>query len=334
MKKSYYLFNPGRLSRKDNTLKITPTEEEGTQTKPTYLPVENVEQFYVFGSLDVNSALLNFLGQKQIILHFFDYYENYTGSFLPRDGLLSGKMLLCQTSAYSDKKHRLKIAKQFVEGASYNMLKNLQYYQRRERELGSQIERMEQLRKQIEDQPNVEALMGVEGNIRKVYYEAFDTIINDFEMNGRSMRPPKNEVNALISFANMMCYAEVLRSIHQTQLNPTVSFLHTPGERRYSLALDIAEVFKPILVDRIIFKVLNKRMLTDRDFDKRVGSVLIKEAGRKTFLREWDTRLMETIKHRKLNRSVRYKQLIKLECYKLSKDLLGIEEYQPLKMWW
>lgn len=334
MKKTYYLFNPGRMSRKDNTLKFTPVSEDGKESKPTYLPVENIEQFYVFGSLDINSALLNFLGKNQIILHFFDYYENYTGSFQPRDGLLSGKMLLCQTSAYQNKKHRLRIAQEFVNGASYNMLKNLQYYQRRDRDLVSQIERMEQLRTQIIEQQTVEALMGIEGNIRKTYYEAFDIIINDFEMGGRSMRPPKNEVNALISFANMMCYAESLRAIHQTQLNPTVSFLHTPGERRYSLALDIAEIFKPILIDRIIFKLLNKRMLTEKDFDKRVGSVLLKQNGRETFLREWDNRLKETIKHRKLNKHVSYKKLIKLECYKLSKDLLGIENYIPLKMWW
>lgn len=334
MKETYYLFNPGRLSRQDNTLKFTPVDEEEKGLKPRFFPVENVEQFYVFGALDVNSALLNFLGRNQILLHFFDYYENYTGSFQPRDGLLSGKMLLCQTSAYQNNKHRLRIAQQFVDGASYNMLKNLQYYQRRERELTSQTAKIEHLRTQIEQQPNIESLMGIEGNIRKVYYEAFDIIINDFEMGGRSMRPPKNEVNALISFANMMCYAESLRAIHQTQLNPTISFLHTPGERRYSLALDIAEIFKPILVDRIIFKVLNKKMISAKDFDKRVGSVLLKDASQKTFLREWDSKLKETIKHRKLNKQVRYKQLIKLECYKLSKDLLEIEDYKPLKIWW
>ena len=98
--------------------------------------------------------------------------------------------------------------------------------------------------------------MGIEGNIRQVYYDAFDLILNDFEMGGRTKQPPRNEVNALISFGNMMCYSQCLRAIHQTQLNPTVSYLHTPSERRYSLALDISEIFKPILVDRVIFKLL------------------------------------------------------------------------------
>jgi len=89
--------------------------------------------------------------------------------------------------------------------------------------------------------PNAEAvdeMMGLEGNIRQTYYEGFELILNDFSMGGRSKQPPKNEVNALISFGNMMCYSQCLRAIHQTQLNPTISYLHTPGDRRYSLSLD------------------------------------------------------------------------------------------------
>ena len=79
--------------------------------------------------------------------------------------------------------------------------------------------------------------MGTEGNIRKTYYEAFNLILNDLPMEGRSYHPPQSETNALISFGNMMSYSQCLRAIHQTQLNPLVSFLHQPGERRFSLSV-------------------------------------------------------------------------------------------------
>lgn len=334
MKKTYYLFNPGRLQRKDSTLKFTPYDEEGNEEKPRYLPVENVSELYCFGALDANSAMYNFLGQEQIPVHFFDYYENYTGSFMPREALISGKMLIAQAKMQQNKKKRMDVAQRILDGASYNMVKNLKYYNSRGKDLEPIIEIIEALRIKIPETTAIDELMGIEGNIRKNYYEAFDLIINDFSMGGRSYRPPENEVNALISFGNMMCYSQCLRAIHQTQLNPTISFLHEPGERRFSLSLDLAEVFKPLLVDRVIFKVMNKKMIQTDHFEANLNRVILKTNGKKTFVQAFEDRLEEMISHRTLNRPVSYKHLIKLECYKLQKHLLDIEEYKPFKMWW
>ncbi|MBN9351913.1 MAG: type I-B CRISPR-associated endonuclease Cas1 [Chitinophagaceae bacterium] len=334
MKKSYYLFNPGRLSRKDNTLKFTPVDENGTEGAPKYIPVEGVSDFYCFGSLDANSAFYNFLGKQQIAIHFFDYYEHYTGSFMPKDYLLAGKMQIEQSKKYINGSHRLAIARKFIEGAAFNILRNLKYYQSRGKELSGCIESIEQLNTGISESTDVDALMGIEGNIRQIYYDAFDIILNDFSMDGRSKQPPKNEVNALISFGNMMCYAMCLGQIYHTQLNPTIGFLHEPGFRRYSLALDIAEIFKPILVDRVIFKVLNKKEIQEKDFDIQLNKVTLKDAARKTFVKSFEEKLNETIKHRSLKRSVSYKHLVKLECYKLTKHILNMEEYKPFKAWW
>lgn len=334
MKKTYYLFNPGKLSRKDNTLKFVPHDKDGKELSPKYLPVEQVGQMFVFGNLEASSSLYNFLGQNEIAVHFFDYYENYTGSFLSRDYLLAGKMIIEQVKHYNKLKLRMAIAKEIIQGAAYNMLKNLAYYNSRGKDLKSQIERIKLLKSNINNTQKIDELMGIEGNIRNCYYEGIDIIINSFEMGTRSTRPPLNEVNALISFGNMIIYSQVLRSIHQTQLNPTISYLHQPGERRYSLSLDIAEIFKPIIVDRVIFKVLNKRILSEKDFDKSLNRVLLNNAGKKKFLESFDNRMLETIKHRTLNRHVSYKHLIKLECYKLKKHLLNIEEYKSFKMYW
>ncbi|MDD2200173.1 MAG: CRISPR-associated endonuclease Cas1, partial [Bacteroidales bacterium] len=121
MKKTYYLFNPGRLQRCDNTLKFTPYDEEGNEQKPRFLPVENVAELYCFGNLDANAALYNFLGQEQIPIHFFDYYENYTGSFMPREALISGKMLIAQVKCQQNRKSRIALAQQILDGASFNM---------------------------------------------------------------------------------------------------------------------------------------------------------------------------------------------------------------------
>jgi CRISPR-associated protein Cas1 len=334
MKKTFYLFNPGRLSRKDNTLKFTPVDEDGREGQPKYIPVEGVSDLYCFGSLDANSALYNFLGKAGISVHFFDYYEHYTGSFQPKEYLLAGKMQIQQTQHYLNASKRLVLARKFVEGSAFNLTKNLKYYDNRSKDLESQLIRIEGLTESIGSTTSVPELMGIEGNIRQTYYSGFDIILNDHAMEGRSKQPPLNEVNALVSFGNMLCYTQVLDQIYHTQLNPTISFLHEPGYRRYSLALDLAEIFKPILVDRTIFRVLNKKEIQSKDFDIQVNRVVLKESGKKKFLKAFEERLSETIQHRVLKKKVSYKHLIKLECYKLSKHLLEIETYQPFKIWW
>ena len=248
--------------------------------------------------------------------------------------MLSGKVLIAQTDAYMKHKKRLIIAQKLVDGAAFNMLKNLRYYSNRDKDTSVQIERIEALVQLIPATTDVDMLMGIEGNIRISYYEAFAIIITSFEMGNRTKQPPSNEVNAMISFVNSMCYTLCLDMIYHTQLNPTISFLHQPGERRFSLALDIAEIFKPLLADRLIFSLLNKKQVQQNDFDVKVNSCLLKDSGRKIVVKAWDEKLNETIKHRSLGRNVSYKHLVKLECYKLSKHILEIEEYKPFKTWW
>lgn len=315
-------------------MKFTPVDELGNEAQPKYIPVEGVSDLYVFGSLDANSALYNFLGRQNVTVHFFDYYEHYTGSFFPKEYLLAGKMQVNQTMHYMEKKKRITLARKFIEGAGFNMIKNLRYYHNREKDLANEIALIENYSSGLEQANDVPACMGLEGNIRQVYYQAFDIILKDFIMEGRSKRPPLNEVNTLISFGNMMCYTLCLNMIYHTQLNPTISFLHEPGTRRFSLALDLAEIFKPLLVDRTIFRVLNKKEVQSKDFDIRVNSCILKESGKKAFIKAFEDRLNETIKHRTLKKQVSYKHLVKLECYKLSKHILNMEEYRPFKAWW
>lgn len=335
MKRSYYLFNDGRMSRKDNTLCFVARDKEDHEQPAKYIPIETIESMYVFGALDVNAALLNLLGQQSITLHFFDYYEHYTGSFMPKEYLLAGKMQIEQTKAYLNKKKRCHLASRFVEGAMYNIVKNLKYYDHRNRELEPYIKSIEDNVAQLGQCKDVPSIMGIEGICRQSYYQCWNQILPGFEMKERTRQPPSNEVNALISFGNMICYTLCLSTIYHTQLNPTISFLHEPGYRRYSLALDIAEIFKPILVDRLIFRVLNKKEIQSDDFDSKLNGCYLAAAGKKIFLKVWEEKLAETIKHRTLGKSVSFKQLIRLECYKISKYILGdTPEYEPFKIWW
>lgn len=240
-----------------------------------------------------------------------------------------------QVEHYKDKEKRLNIAKAFIEAASYNIYRNLTYYNNRGKDLKKYMEEIEYLRKQISLCKDVSELMGIEGNIRKVYYDSWNIIINqDIAFERRVKNPPDNAINSLISYVNTIIYTRVLSEIYKTQLNPTISYLHEPSERRFSLCLDIAEIFKPIIADRLIFSMLNKKQIKEKDFEEGLNFTYIKEKTRKEITREIDLRLQTKIKHKKLGREVSYEYLMRLEVYKLIKHLLEDEKYEGFKMWW
>lgn len=330
MKQSYYLYRSGRIQRKDNTIEVVYKDN----TKKS-IPIERVDDIYVMTEFDFNTSLLNFIGRYGIPIHFFNYYGFYTGTYYPKEQFVSGKLLIKQVESYTNPNKRLEIAKAFIEAASYNINRNLVYYNNRGKNLEPWMKEIFYFRKQIELCKSVEELMGIEGNIRKCYYDSWSTIINqDIEFEKRVKNPPDNAINSLISYVNTIIYTRVLSEIYKTQLNPTISYLHQPSERRFSLCLDVAEIFKPILADRLIFSMLNKKQITENDFEKDLNFLYIKENARKNITIEMDKRLQTVIKHKTLGREVSYEYLIRLELYKLIKYLTEDIKYEGFKIWW
>lgn len=322
MSRTYYLFSSGRLKRKDNTLAFE------TDDNRRMIPVEDVDHIYSFGELDLNSKMLDFLGKNKICLHFFDYYGNYTGSFIPKEAQLSGHLVVKQVEHYLDQEKRLQLAKSFVNGAVHNIRRNLG-----KRKDTTSCEKIDSYRQNLKDANKIEEIMSIEAHVRKLYYSLWEEITG-WKFEGRSMRPPSNALNALISFGNTMTYTTVLKEIYHTALNPTVSYLHEPSERRFSLALDVAEIFKPVFVDRLIFKLISLNMINLSHFDSRVNSTYMTEQGRKIFISEFEKMLNNTILHRNLKRKIKYKGLVRLDLYKLIKHILGERSYIPMKVWW
>lgn len=321
MKKNYYLMSDGLLKRRENTVYFV--NKDGK--KP--IPINKIYSIYAYGSLTFSSQAMHLLAKEGVPVHFFNYYGYYDGSFYPREKLLSGDLIINQAEHFLDHEKRMFIARKFVEGASKNMEKVLKYYS-----LENQVSN---ILPDLDGCNMITETMNVEGRIRAHYYTKMNEILPEgFELEKRVKRPPENMVNALISFGNSMLYSTVLSEIYNTQLNPTISYLHEPSERRFSLALDLSEIFKPILIDRLIFYLVNKRMLSDDDFEKDLNYCLLNDNGRRTFIKEYDDRLKKTIKHRELKRKVSYRRLIRLEAYKLIKHLLGSKEYKPFVIWW
>ncbi|WP_294656192.1 type I-B CRISPR-associated endonuclease Cas1b [uncultured Fusobacterium sp.] len=321
----YYIFSNGELKRKDNNIYFNDRA----------LKIEMTSDIYLFGEVTLNTKCLNFLGQNKKAVHFFNYYGFYTGSFYPKESNVSGKLLVKQVEYFQDREKRVELAREIIKSASDNIFRNLRYYNGRGKDLKNEMEIIKSYQLELDKAQEINEIMGIEGNIRKVYYSTWSKIINqeiDFEK--RVKRPPDNMINTLISFINSLIYTTCLSEIYKTQLNPTISYLHSPGDRRFSLCLDITEIFKPLIVDRMIFSLLNRNMISEDDFAKDSNFYYLKDKGRKKILEEYEKKLNQTITHKELKREVSYQTLIKLECYKLIKHLLGDKKFDGFKMWW
>lgn len=330
MDRNYHVFSAGRLERHNDTLRLV--TEDGEKK---YIPVENAEAIFLHGQIDFNTRLLSFLNKQGVAAHVFGWNDYYAGSLMPKRGQTSGQTVVEQVRAYDDPDRRLPLATSFVEGSIHNMRSNITYYGGRGHDFDGVLDSLESADERLESVTGVSEAMGVEATARRAYYSAFEEILPDgFRLGRREYDPPPNEVNSLISFGNSLVYANCVSAIRATALDPTISYLHEPGERRYSLSLDIADLFKPVLADRVLFRLVNRQQLTLDDFEKELGSCLLTESGRETYSKEFEETLERTVEHPRLERKVSYQYLLRIEAYKLKKHLLTGEAYVPFKRWW
>ncbi|MBQ9013854.1 MAG: type I-B CRISPR-associated endonuclease Cas1 [Bacilli bacterium] len=323
-----YITSMGELSRKDNSLCF---RKDG---RNIYIPVENTKEIYCLNEVSINTKLLDFLSSNNIIVHFFNYYEGYSGSYYPKNHYNSGKLLIKQVEKFNN--DRLVIAKSIVGGIGVNIKEVLyHYYKHNKKEVKVTIDWIrEELFRRVEDSNNIKELMASEGELWQRFYSEFKNFLpEDFIMNKRVKRPPDNPINAMISFGNSLLYTKTISAIYRTHLDQRISFLHEPSEGRFSLSLDISEVFKPIIVYKTIFDLINnKKIQVSKHFDKKVNYCLLNEEGKKIFVTAFEERIESTFNHAKLKRRVSYRTAIKLDCYKLIKYIIENKEFIPFSI--
>lgn len=349
MKQNIFVFSNTLIRRKQNTIfleKLASEDEEDFEEKelieeffldkpaeiPTgdkkYIPVENINAIFAIGTINFNSRLLNFLSRNRIPLHVFGTRGNYAGSFLGTSDSLSGKLLLQQAAAFFDEENRLKIAREITTAAVANQLGNLKYYAQRGAFVNEFISEIKGLAEEIKNADSVEELMGYEGIIKRIYFESWRKIFNrPVDFFRRSTNPPPDMINSLISYGNMIVYGAVLNELYLTRLSPEIGFIHSPGTSKQSLCYDIADIFKPIITDRIIFKVINKNILTESDFYVRNGFCRIRKEAKQKFAAEFELKFQTKITYGADEKRFSYRRLIREECYKLIKHFNGETQY-------
>ncbi len=323
-----YIMSCGELTRKDNSLCF---RKDG---KNVYIPIENTKEIYCLNEVSVNTKLLDFLSSNHVIMHFFNYYGSYSGTYYPRDQYCSGKLLIKQVKAFENQ--RTDIAKAIVHGIGDNIYEILyHYYKHDKKEVKPTADWIrKEFHKCVDSAQTIAEVMSVEGEAWARFYSNFKYFLpEDFVMNKRVKRPPDNPINALISFGNTLLYTKTVSTIYRTHLDQRISFLHEPSEGRFSLSLDMCEVFKPVIVYRTIFDLVNnKRLQVEKHFEKKVNYCILNEDGRKIFIEAFEQRLETVFYHERLKRKITYRTAMKLDCYKLIKFILEGKEFVPFSI--
>ncbi|MBD5139362.1 MAG: type I-C CRISPR-associated endonuclease Cas1 [Ruminococcus sp.] len=307
------------------------------------VPLHNLESIVTFGYTGASPALMGKCGEMGIDLCFM----NQNGSFLCRtQGGISGNVLLRrqQYRIADDNERSLAIAKNIIAGKIFNSKWIL------ERTLRDHAMRIDTEKfkdksaflsnaiKSCAGCASADELRGVEGEAASVYFSVFDDMIlqqkEDFVFDTRNRRPPTDNVNAMLSFAYNLATGMCASALEAVGLDPFVGFMHTDRPGRRSLALDMVEEFRAVMCDRFVLMLINKKMVSAKDFEKREnGSVLMTDEARRTFLSAWQSRKSQIITHPFLEEKVEWGMLPYVQALLMSRYIRGDLDDYPVFLW-
>lgn len=316
-----YLTKDVKIAREDSTLIIA---RHGGHSRRR-IPIEGLSHVIVAGEAQLTTAVLGLCGKNGVRITMLDWHGNVTGTFEPRGGPASGRVRVLQAGAVSDPYRRLGFARSFVMGAGRNILSNLKYRIYRGNDAIRPIhDAIEGIFERVEGVASVEALMGLEGQMRAFYYDAWPLIHEGLDFGTRRRRPPNNPINCLISWFNGLAYSLVRNELAKTHLDDSMAFLHSSREARSSLALDLSEIFKPALCDTIIFETVLRGQLDEAWFhQEEEGVCRLSERGRVATLEMW----VQKTEDRSSGPS--FRELVRQEALAIERDVLGIDDYKP-----
>lgn len=321
--RTYWLTEPCRIRREDNSIRI-----ERADNNPVRIPITDIRDLVAFDHVDINTSAVSLLGRHGVTVHLLDHYGNYAGALVPTDEMSSAPLIRRQIALACDADQRLAVARTIVAATAANIRWALDTDL-----LDAPTQRLQE---QLEGCRNTDQLMGLEGNYRRTSWGVLDTMLPAWlRLDGRTRRPPTNAGNAFISYVNSITYARVLTALRCTPLHPAIGFLHADTDRRRNtLALDLAEPFKPLFAERLLKRAAAQKTLRSSDFESEVGRSSLSKEGRKKVAQLIRAELGTTVYHRKLRRKVSYEELIHLEALKLVRLCLEDIPYKPFRPWW
>jgi CRISPR-associated protein Cas1 len=326
----YILENDAFIGKTDERLTVK-------AEKKTILdiPLIKIDGIVVLGRATVSPFVLDELLKNEIALTFLTEMGRYIGRFEPemKKNLFVRK---AQWQAMGESPQAIHLVRGFVRGKLKNYRQILLRAQRESSlDLSRDITRLEQAIAPIERTNKIDSLRGLEGAGSAAYFGCFNELIkaSEFEFSARNRRPPTDFVNSLLSFGYSLLRHDVQSALNIVGFDPYLGYLHVERYGRASLALDLMEEFRPLVVDTMVLSLINKRSLIPSDFitEPVSGAVSLTKEGRRTFLTAYQQKKQSSFKHPVMGRKYTYQETFELQARFLGKYLMGeIDQYPPL----
>lgn len=324
------------IARRNETLLIRVEKETRFQC-----PAHNLHGVICFGNVSLSPFAMGLCGENGVAISFLTENGRFLGRFV---GPTSGNVLLrrAQYRAADDVDGLAhKIASTMIAAKIANARTSLLRSAREKPQAESDaplrraIDRLADDLRHIDKATTLDTLRGAEGDAADDYFRAFNYLLTSqqqaFEFNGRSRRPPADNVNALLSYLYTLLAHDVRAACESVGLDPQVGFLHRDRPGRPSLALDLMEEFRPVLADRMAVTLINRQQVTPDGFTKtEAGGVEMNDKTRKTVITAWQKRKAETITHPFLQEKITIGLLPHIQARLLARHLRGdLDQYPP-----
>lgn len=328
MKKVIYLYKSGQLLCKDYSLILKDKKDY-----VSYIPIEQIDTLICFGEISINKRTLSLLNKHNIVILFFNFYGQYIGRFTPKQ-YLDGKILINQIHIFENETIRYHIARTMIISSLKNCLALLKYYNKKQFPLLDNIIEIESIIKECNNKSVTELLL-LEAQAKKIYFNSFDIILEKekYHFIKRTKNPPLNEINALLSYGYSLLYANYISVIDRGRLYSQISFVHSLTKCSESLQFDLADILKPVLVDRLVLSLCRHKLLKDEYFDYKSDRCYLNKEGVKFFVEKYENYLLKTIKIN--NKYYSYRNLISREVHLLSNYIANeSNDYKSYIMKW
>ena len=293
------------------------------------LPLLEVGSISLFGNVQISSQALRAVLGRDIPVSFLSY-GGWLNGYARSINDHSLDLRIRQFAVFHDTAQTLPIARAIVAGKIKNQRTMIR------RSLGSEakghLQALSLLIHRAERSADADELLGFEGAAALRYFEAFAEMLKigtGFEITGRYRRPPTDPINALLSFGYAMLVKEALAAVIAVGFEPGLGFYHRPRPGRPSLALDLMEEFRPLIVDSTVLSAINGHELRASHFDRRGKAVVLTHDGRRTFIGAIERRLRSTIAHPVFGYEVTYRRAIYVQARLLARTVQGDVERYP-----